>query len=119
MPDANRDKKIAARITLAQSDPLFADALAERLRAEGHEVVVIDNPAQKVEPSGSADVLELVITQARGRYPGVRLRVLKPANGEQYTSVFGQFLADPVDVERVVLAVRGFVRPRGRPRVME
>ena len=62
MPDANRDKKIAARITLAQSDPLFADALAERLRAEGHEVVVIDNPAQKVEPSGSADVLELVIT---------------------------------------------------------
>ena len=97
-----------AHITLVHGDPIFAGSLALALRSEGHEVQTFTDPGFVVPPPQSTDGLEITITQATGRYRGLRIRVTGLPRGEPYAGPLGQFLADPVDVAGAIAAVRSF-----------
>ena len=97
-----------ARITLAHEDIAFADLLAEALRAEGHEVVRVAGQGCVVTPP-QTDNMEIAISQATGRFPGLRIRLAGVPAGKPYAGALAQLLADPVDVERAVAAVKLFV----------
>ena len=99
-----------ARITLAHEDIAFAERLATALRAEGHEVVRVGDENLAVPPPQATDGIEIAITQAAGRYPGLRIRLTGFPKDKPYAGALGQLLAEPVDVERASAAVRLFLR---------
>ena len=100
-----------ARIHLAHQDAAFAERLAAALQAEGHEVVRVGDQNLAVPPPGAFDGLEIAITQATaGRYQSLRIRVTGIPKDKPYAGALGQLLAEPVDVERAIAAVKLFLR---------
>jgi hypothetical protein len=100
---------MVARITLVHGDPIFAGSVANALRAKGHEVLTFSDPAFAVPPPRVTDGLEIVITQATGRYCGVRVRVTGLPKDKPYAGALSQFLSEPVEVRDVVRALALFV----------
>jgi len=99
---------MAARFTLVHADPMFCEALALALRAQGHKVLTITDPDFNVPPPRRADVLEIAVTQATGEHKGVRIRVTGIPTEGPYAGALGQFLADPVDIATAMEAIKMF-----------
>lgn len=102
-----------ARITLTHGDPDFADPLAAALRAEGHEVIT--DPSFMVRPLRETDALEIAITQAIGRRPGLRIRVTGVPRDRTYGGAWAQILADPVTVADTMQALSLFIGLASQP----
>ena len=100
---------MAARITLAHEDTVFADRLADALRAKGHEIVRVASQGFLAPPPQASEKLEIAITQVTGRYPGLRIRLTGFPSGKPYAGALDQFLADPVDVGRTMAVLKLFV----------
>lgn len=100
---------MSARVILVHDDAAFLDLLTAELRAAGYDVKAFSDPRTAIPPPRGMDKLEITVSRARLPYPGLRIRITGFAVGKPYAGALGQFLAEPVNAQEVVKALRQFV----------
>jgi hypothetical protein len=96
---------VRTRYIVVVEDAEFLEQVTGKLRAEGHEVTAISDPAYDVPPPRASDCLEVTVTRSAANPPGLRMRVTGLPSGEPYAGVLGSFLAEPVSVAALVKAL--------------